>query len=137
MLLQCKKCCMAFSIPAISFPPHLPSSVWLIESCFSLLYISVHYMITAQSLVVECEATTVSNHIDIDCRTNRPPLTTFCFFNRGPKVDCMSLTSSSLHHISHYLCIVCVMWYNRFLPTGHQQGCVSSREPHSHCLCQR
>ena len=68
----------------------------------------MHYVITAQSLVVECEAMTVSNHIDIDCRTNRPPLTTFCSFNRGPKVNCMSLTSSSLHHILHYLCIVCV-----------------------------
>ena len=96
----CHTCCTISTALAIIYLDYLVM--------FLSLYICVYYVITAQSLVVECEATTVSNHIDIDCITNRPPQITFCSFNRGPKVNFLSLASSSLHHISHYLCIVCV-----------------------------
>jgi hypothetical protein len=41
-----------------------------------------------QPLVLECEARTTSDHIDIDCKTNRPPRTTLCSFNGGLKHQC-------------------------------------------------
>ena len=43
----------------------------------------------AQPLVLECEVMTTSDHIDIDCRTNRPPQTIYCSFSGGPKHLCM------------------------------------------------
>ena len=50
---------------------------------FSLVRVS-----PAQPLVLECEAMTTSDHIDIDCRTNRPPQTIYCSFSGGPKQLC-------------------------------------------------
>ena len=47
------------------------------------------FMSPAQPLVLECEARTSSGHIDIDCKTNRPPQITLCSFNGGLKHQCM------------------------------------------------
>ena len=57
------------------------------DVCVFLLLVSA-----AQQLVLECEARTTSGHIDIDCKTNRPPQTTLCSFNGGLKHQCMQLS---------------------------------------------
>ena len=49
-------------------------------------------MFLAQPLLLECDASSTSDHVTIDCKTNRPSQTTLCSFNNGPHHPCKNST---------------------------------------------
>ena len=88
-----------------------------LHSC-TQVYKYIFLVSPAQPLVLECQARTTSDHIDIDCKTNRPPQTTLCSFNGGLKHQCMQLSLPYVANL-HIKCSY-VNLHGRFLPSGHQ-----------------